>query len=55
MTKTPKPNSIINIPGIHGEYEIQYAEGFIKIFFDDKELYNSKNDVEQLIQKIEKN
>jgi hypothetical protein len=54
MTKIPNSNNIISIPGVHGEYEIQYTEGFIKVFFDNKEVYDSKNDVEQLVQQKEK-
>jgi hypothetical protein len=53
MTKIPKPNSVVCIPGVYGEYEVQYTEGFVKVFFDNKEIYNSKNDVELLVQQKE--
>lgn len=42
IKKVPKPKSNIIIPTELGEYEIIQENGFVKVYFNNKEIFDSK-------------
>jgi hypothetical protein len=47
--KSPKPSNVVVIFGEFGDYEIKYENGFIKVYFVGKEIFDSKPIIEDLI------
>jgi hypothetical protein len=47
----PKPVSVIIIYSEFGEYEIKQENGFIKVYFEEKEIFDSKPVIEKIIKK----